>query len=174
MKKRNYHLYRKIYEDNFGPIPKEPDGRSYDIHHIDGDYANNSPDNLKAVTLQQHFNIHKSQQDWFACKSIAIRMNKPFQEISEMASKAGKASAEQRLKAGTHNFLNKEWSKQRTQKLISEGRNPFVSNNPVYKQLENGTNTFQKHFTCPHCSKIGKGAIMFRYHFNRCKSNKHQ
>ena len=42
-------VYRKIYEENFGPIPKEPNGRSYEIHHIDGNHSNNDPSNLIAV-----------------------------------------------------------------------------------------------------------------------------
>jgi hypothetical protein len=52
------HVFRKIYEDYFGPIPKDSDGRSYDIHHIDGDHSNNHPSNLKAVTIQEHYDIH--------------------------------------------------------------------------------------------------------------------
>jgi hypothetical protein len=37
-------IYRKIYEQNFGPIPKDGDGRSYDVHHIDGNRNNNVPE----------------------------------------------------------------------------------------------------------------------------------
>jgi len=33
--------YRKIYEQHNGPIPK-----GMDIHHIDGNHANNDPNNL--------------------------------------------------------------------------------------------------------------------------------
>ena len=58
--------YRKIYESHFGPIPKEKNGRSYDIHHIDGNHSNNSPENLRAVTIQEHYNIHYEQEDWYA------------------------------------------------------------------------------------------------------------
>ena len=53
--------YRKIYETYNGPIPIDEEGRKYDIHHIDGDYTNNDPTNLKAVTIQEHYDIHWEQ-----------------------------------------------------------------------------------------------------------------
>lgn len=37
------------------------------------------------------------------------------------------------------------------------------------KQRAEGTHFSQKQFICPHCSKIGKGVNMKRYHFDRCK-----
>ena len=55
--------YRKIYESHNGPIPKEDNGRSYEIHHIDGNHFNNDPSNLKAVSIQEHYDIHYSQGD---------------------------------------------------------------------------------------------------------------
>ena len=55
--------YRKIYEHHHGLIPKEENGRTYEIHHIDGNHSNNNPSNLTAVTLQDHYDIHYSQQD---------------------------------------------------------------------------------------------------------------
>jgi hypothetical protein len=30
--------YRKIYENHNGIIPKDSDGRTYEIHHIDGNH----------------------------------------------------------------------------------------------------------------------------------------
>ena len=59
--------YRKIYENHYGPIPKEENGRSYEIHHLDGNHHNNDPKNLKAVRIQEHYDIHYSQGDWSAC-----------------------------------------------------------------------------------------------------------
>lgn len=42
-------LHRRIYEDNYGPIP---DG--YHVHHKDGDTENNSPENLEALSPEEH------------------------------------------------------------------------------------------------------------------------
>lgn len=63
-------LHRQIYEDNFGKISKY-----HDIHHIDGDKFNNSPDNLQEV----HRSRHRSDEQ-------KKRVNSP--ETSHIYSKA--------------------------------------------------------------------------------------
>lgn len=45
-------LHRRIYEDNYGPIP---DG--YHVHHKDGNTENNSPENLEALSPEEHSKI---------------------------------------------------------------------------------------------------------------------
>jgi len=75
--------HRKIYIENYGPIP---DG--YDIHHIDGNHSNNDPKNLKAVSLQEHYDIHYKQGDYAAAHRIAQRMNMTKEEISKISSLA--------------------------------------------------------------------------------------
>ncbi|MBX9702315.1 MAG: HNH endonuclease, partial [Acetobacteraceae bacterium] len=70
--------YRKIYEDHYGKIPIDSDGRKFDIHHIDGNKSNNNISNLKAISIQDHYNIHYEQRDWAACNAIAIRMKIPL------------------------------------------------------------------------------------------------
>lgn len=66
--------YRKIWESANGPIPKDNEGFSYEIHHIDGNHKNNSLDNLKLVTIREHLQIHLEQEDWFAAALIAKRI----------------------------------------------------------------------------------------------------
>jgi hypothetical protein len=86
-KKRTHHsVYRKIYKQHYGSIPKDDDGRSYEIHHIDGDHTNNDPSNLKAVTLQEHYDIHYAQGDWSACLMMSERMKTSPEEKSRLAS----------------------------------------------------------------------------------------
>ena len=53
--------YRKIYESHYGKIPKDKDGRSYQIHHIDGNHNNNHNTNLKSLTEKEHYEIHITQ-----------------------------------------------------------------------------------------------------------------
>lgn len=67
-------IYRKIYIKHNGFIPKDETGRTYDIHHIDGNHSNNEYQNLKAVSIQEHFDIHYAQGDWSAAAAIAKRM----------------------------------------------------------------------------------------------------
>lgn len=123
------NIYRKIWETHFGAIPKDEFGRTYEIHHIDGNHNNNNINNLKCVSIQEHYDIHYSQGDWYACYLIAQRSNLSPDIISENSKKTQK----QRIENGTHNFLN------------------------------------PKTYICPHCKKSGKGGIMFRYHFDKCK-----
>jgi hypothetical protein len=66
--------HRAIYESYYGPIPKDLAGRSYEVHHIDGNHQNNDIINLKCVTIREHFDIHYGQGDWNACLLIADRM----------------------------------------------------------------------------------------------------
>lgn len=47
-------LHRQLWKDNFGEIP---DG--YDIHHRDGNYLNNTIDNLECVSKKDHALRHK-------------------------------------------------------------------------------------------------------------------
>ena len=79
--------HRKIYEAFIGPIPKDEDGRSYEIHHIDGNHSNNNITNLKCVTITEHFDIHYEQEDWSACLLIADRMKltkEDYKKLGEM------------------------------------------------------------------------------------------
>lgn len=38
-------------------------------------------------------------------------------------------------------------------------------------RIANKTHNFITHHTCPHCNKTGKGPMMFRWHFDKCKKN---
>ena len=78
------NTYRKIWETVYGTIPKDKHGRSYEIHHIDGNRKNNNIENLKLVTIQEHYDIHFSQGDFGACTLIAKRMNMSPEEISNI------------------------------------------------------------------------------------------
>ena len=130
--------YRKIFINHHGAIPLDEQGRKYDIHHIDGDHSNNDPSNLKAVTLQEHYDIHYNQGDFGACRAIAMRLKLSKEEVSELARKAAKARVEsgnhpflqpgfsravqqQRIKDGTHHNLGGATQR----RLVAEGKNPF-------------------------------------------------
>jgi hypothetical protein len=66
--------YRRIYKKYYGSIPKDEDGITYDIHHIDGNHANNNIENLRAVSTQEHFEIHLLQKDWSAAALLGTRL----------------------------------------------------------------------------------------------------
>jgi hypothetical protein len=109
--------YRRIYEQYHGPIPKDKNGRTYEIHHIDGNRNNNNLNNLKAVSIKEHYDIHYSQGDWGACLLITRAMK----ILPEEKSRLGQLE---------------------NQKRIIEGRHIFVNSNPVYNQIKDGKNIF--------------------------------
>jgi len=81
--------YRKIWEKENGPIPKDENGRSYDIHHIDGNRKNNSIENLMCVSIQDHYEIHLNNFKKTGChkeaasaKLLGNRIKKNLNEIS--------------------------------------------------------------------------------------------
>ena len=63
---RTKENYRKIYEEAYGEIP-----RGYHIHHIDGNSHNNHPDNLVALSPEDHYDIHFEQGDLGACALLS-------------------------------------------------------------------------------------------------------
>jgi rubrerythrin len=115
--------WRAIYKKHYGAIPKEPDGRSYEIHHIDGNRANNDISNLIALTTQQHYDIHFLQGDWAACARIGWRLNLSFEEISYLRSQAAK----EQVANGTHNFLGGEIQGRTSRRRVAEGTHPWVN-----------------------------------------------
>jgi len=177
--------YRKIYEQNYGSIPQDKDGRTYEIHHIDGNHKNDSLENLIAITIQEHYNIHFAQGDWGACQSIALRMKKLPEEISkicrELALKRVAVEAHpflsrpdgtnlqtDRIVAGTHNFLGGEIQGKTSRRRVKERTHNFIGSSGNKKMLELGIHPSQQKKTCEHCdSKISVGN--YSRHIIKCK-----
>ena len=88
--------YRKLYERHYQASLLE----GIDVHHLDGNHDNNDPANLQAVTLEEHYNIHKSKNDFYACFMIAQRMKIKPEDWVEMARANGKKSAKQNMERG--------------------------------------------------------------------------
>lgn len=126
--------YRKIYELHSGFIPKDEDGRTFDIHHIDGNHNNNSPENLKAVSIKEHYDIHYARGDYNACHRLSKRAKMTPEEISYVGTLAQK----KRVSEGTHNFLGPENNRRK----IENGTHPFVGPHLNRRKLEEGTHTF--------------------------------
>jgi len=66
--------YRKVWTDVWGPIPKDEKGRSYEIHHIDGNRENNNLENLMCLSIKEHFEKHLEQGDIAAAHRIGQRL----------------------------------------------------------------------------------------------------
>jgi hypothetical protein len=188
----NTTKYRKIYENHHGPIPKDEDGRTYEIHHIDGNHANNDYSNLKSVPIQEHYDIHYNQGDYGACSAILKRMSKSPEEIRFLGSELQK----KRIESGTHNFQKrtaeerKHNAKKAVQfqtineknKLVGPDNNlrlkqlgihPLIggtaSRKGVRSQLDAGTHASQRVYDCLICSRIIKGSANYKRHKIHCE-----
>jgi hypothetical protein len=72
--------YRDIYKKYYGEIPIDENGITFDIHHIDGNKKNNDISNLIAVSVKEHYEIHKSQGNWLACLIMSSRLDLTLEE----------------------------------------------------------------------------------------------
>ena len=84
--------YRKIWEGVNGKIPKDDNGMSYEVHHLDGDRNNNDISNLICVSIKEHYDIHFNQQDYYACASIKKRMELTVEERKILSEKIAEAN----------------------------------------------------------------------------------
>jgi len=128
--------YRKIWESYYGPIPKDENNRTYEIHHIDNNHSNNDISNLKLVTIQEHYDIHYAQGDYAACFCIATRMKVSPDELSQIM----KQVQQKRLKDGTHHNLSGEHQRKHQLKLVAENKHNFINLNK--KRVKDGTHNF--------------------------------
>lgn len=190
MSKRS-SIHRRLYKKWHGSIPTDEYGRTYDIHHKDGNHANNSPENLIAIPIQEHYDIHYKNQDYSACALIAARLKMSVEEISKLTSMA----ARKRVEEGTHHWLSKEHSenvKSSIRRRVEDGTYHMLGgeiqkdfqlkrsynkthqwNGPDhnYDKIKNGTHSSQKEWVCPYCNVAGKGSTNAkRWHFDKCKN----
>lgn len=84
--------YRRIWEAQHGQIPVDEKGRRYEIHHIDGNHENNLIDNLKCLSIEEHYKIHLNQGDLVEAALIAKRMKQIItaKKLLEQARQEGK------------------------------------------------------------------------------------
>ena len=127
--------YRKVWTQTNGPIPKDAEGRSYEIHHIDGNRKNSNIQNLICVPIQEHYEIHLHQGDYAAAFRIAQRMEISPEIKSDLMSK----SNNKRLEEGKHPFLDQE-VRDRAQSTIvgkiEKGLLPFQDKEFLKKALQ--------------------------------------
>ena len=139
-KKRTVN-YRKIYENHYGPIPVDGTGKSYDIHHMDGNHENNSPENLRAITVEEHYQIHYEQQDYYACYLIMTqRMSKTKEEISAIAT----LNNLQRVAKGTNPLVGGQLQKRTSKEYWAKMGDNHPGALAVRQRVKNGVWHLQK------------------------------
>ena len=164
--KNIYSDHRKIWAEHYGFIPTDSDGRSYEIHHINGDPTDNRIENLECFPIKQHYQRHYEQGDFGACFLIGSRMKiKPstFSEVMRLHAQnrienkthnwlkengGGKWQKEYQkylVEIKEHNFSQKKYEAQRLQglndsvkKRKADGTYHMINDNPNVKRLEEG------------------------------------
>lgn len=175
-------IYRRIYEHHHGPIPKDDQGRSYEIHHIDGDRTNNDISNLKCVSIQEHYDIHYDQGEYGAANMIAKRMHSSMDSC--MLSEIAHLSNIDRVKQGTHNFSNTELHAEYTRIAIerkthvtqnsaiqsTKGKKGAAASKPKRIERFIADNPNNRMKTCEHCGITTTAPVIGRRHGPKCKS----
>ena len=183
--------YRKIYKNHHGPIPIDETGRSHEIHHIDGNHANNDPNNLKCVSIKEHYDIHASQGDWAACLRMSSRLNISPEDLSQLASLSQKKRVDngthhllggeiqrKMVREGTHHLLSgKIQSEANAKRIITkthnfmgpdmnkrrveDGSHHFLGGALNQKRLDSGSHNFIQNWKCQYCDKEGKNLASY-------------
>lgn len=186
--------YRKIYEKHHGPISVDRLGRTYGIHHIDGDHSNNHPNNLIQLTIEEHYDIHLEQGDWSAALLIASRANIGPDILSELSSmnnrervtngthhllssNGGSEKARQRelkkVENGTHQWLGGEQQRRLANIRVADGTHNLLDKDNASAHANNrvikGNHPSQIMKECKYCHRIVDSPNHKRWHGDKCK-----
>lgn len=156
------------------------------------------PTNIIELTVEEHAEAHKKLfeqygkwEDKLAWQGLAGILNKK-EHVKQLLSQAGIKSNKIRLENGTHIWLNSDHQREKQirrfelgthnfqtsehiEKIKTLSRNRFLTNNPVYSQINQNKNKIisdnptKYKLECPHCGKIGPKPQMKQWHFDKCK-----
>ena len=198
MKAANLQVdYRKIWEDYHKQvIPKDEKGRSYEIHHIDGNRANNLIENLLCVSIEDHWKIHIEKGEIGAANLIAKRFNQIYKSgwhhskstIEKMSrSHKGLNTWSKGVPRGPQDQLecpycakvggNSGMKKYHFDNCLSKPGNEHLSRSlkeaeKVRYRKPKAKITKPQKVQCPHCKTTGDPRPLKRWHFDNCKNKK--
>lgn len=151
--KRNCYRYKKIWIEHNGEIPKDENGMSYEIHHINNISTDDRIENLACISIQEHFDIHYKHGDYKACQLIAGRMNNPSlgKKMSEEFKKKQSMIQKKKVEDGTHHLLSGAIQRLSNKKRVENCTHNFQSEEAKMritiqnaKNIENGTHSLLK------------------------------
>lgn len=99
-------LHRKIWIQVNGPIPVDAQGRTFEIHHINGDHFDNRLENLQCLSIMDHYKVHLLQADFQAAAAIAQRMGIEVETQANLNRLSGLEAVEN--KRGIHGLSSEE------------------------------------------------------------------
>ena len=173
-----YRNYRQLWINHNGPIPKDEFGRSFEIHHINGNHEDNRIENLQCVSIQEHYDIHFKQGDYGACTLIAKRLNMTNRETFNLASHLAKVNTKNLLESNTHNWLKdnvikKEcnWCKMMViPNIYTLYHGDYCKQNPnalPYRSHKPHKSHVKKE--CKWCHNMFDPSMLARWHGDNCK-----
>jgi HNH endonuclease len=173
--------YRKLWIKIKGPIPVDEQGRSFEIHHIDGNRKNNSIENLQCLSAEDHFKLHYDKKEFFAANLIAKRLGRSLENVINWnMSEEGRERLRESKLGDKNPMRNPEIAK----KVADALRGRKKSKEAEKKRLETAkkNNTLRRSeetrvkmrkpkakIECPHCKFVGGVSTTKRWHFDNCK-----
>lgn len=191
-----YGNHRKVWEKFNGPIPLDEFGRSYHIHHIDGNPCNNELPNLLCLSPNDHFELHRTQGDFGAAFLLMNNhLSLSAEERSDIISKANSERWKNYSENERKSIINKNrnsnkttWSstvlRRETGLKVHQSysdktkeqkeQEALIKSSSIKSAWKSSSFDAQREHmsskvVCPHCGKEGQKAAMSRYHFDRCK-----
>ncbi len=117
-RRRDSAKSRRVWRFHNGPIPVDENGVSFDIHHRDGDWSNDAPENLQALSVLDHYRLHYAQGDWAAAWYIAQRFKLSAQDYEAIRAKISAALKGRKMSA--------EWCAKISKALTGRKADPAV------------------------------------------------
>jgi hypothetical protein len=175
------NIYRKKWINHYGEIPKDENGLTYEIHHIDGNRSNNDISNLIALSLKEHYLIHYNQGDYYAAFMISKKMKLTKQELNELKVRLKHPKSEKhkqnmsKAKKGKI-FLDSHKNNLKKKKNILTCNVCGITGgaNSIKRfHMENCGKYYEmKKEKCPHCGKESTKNALIRWHYDNCKQYK--
>jgi hypothetical protein len=164
--------YRKIYEQHYGPILKDLNNRSFEIHHIDGNHVNNHPNNLISVSIQEHYDIHLSRKDYGACFLLAQKMNCLPDQITEL----NKLQNKKRIENGTHNLMRRTDGTSHASDRVKNGTHHFLKDGLPPKPKKISTKKIGliynwKNTVTGQCETLSMAGLIRKYNLSAYQGN---
>jgi hypothetical protein len=162
-----YHTYIKDYKkkkvgDLYAPSKQMAVAKQSLLEYLNIEYFNGRDIHLchKCINNSGSNNICINPLHTYFGSAKENQFDIPDDIRKLTASKGGKVAGKSTYEKGTGLFSMTEQEKY---EAGSKGGK---------KTAENGTGAFQQKIECPHCGKIGRLAIMKRWHFDKCKKFK--
>ena len=160
------------------------------------DFLNKSNNSSDTTNKAPAFNSHQQfigmidsdhlgwGEDFFGINKFRDLTNfqKAVTEKQQVMAKMGIHSSQLKSRDGTHHFLSGHPSRSKVDQLhrdmVAQGTHHWVSDEHkvntgkrMSKLIEEGKHpSFSVEVKCPRCDKTGQKALMYRWHFDKCKA----